>query len=453
MAVSGARLSHPFCTVVRMATADLDTRITAFDDLVGEARLMFLHLEIVCCDVDQLAAVKASVNRLRNMCDAAKSDIAVRAEQLRQADENDVVDPVLNPDGRESPQQEQTERDRGGVLDKIPGMEDATRSGELPAVYADIVARAISKLSIDQRAEFFARHQTLADLAATLSAQAFRRHVASLVQRLLHDFGVSLAERQRRQRGASTFIDLETGLWGLSGRWDPLAGEKLDKAIRDEINAIYHARRDDPTDTRTRKQITADAIFNLIAGTPVHQRTPGGTTVVVITDHKTATKGPHDGSVHEYCSGTPVAFDTLQDLLDDPDTTVVEARVNDHGVVTGLGDEVLDHGRRKRFATPGQKLALRVMYRTCIFPGCDVPFDQCEQHHTIEWEHHGHTDLIDLGPVCCRHHHELHRHEWKLRFDPVTRELSITYPDGSTRTQPYAGLAPPATGPPDDDAA
>ena len=141
-------------------------------------------------------------------------------------------------------------------------------------------------------------------------------------------------------------------------------------------------------------------------------------TAIVITRSPDADSGPHGQSVHEYADGTPIAFHTLQQVLDDPTTTIVEAEVNEHGVVESLGDAVLNHGRSKRFATPDQKLALRVMHRSCLFPGCDIPFDRCEQHHLVEFQHHGNTDLIDLGPVCCRHHHQLHAHNWKLRLDP-----------------------------------
>ncbi len=80
-----------------------------------------------------------------------------------------------------------------------------------------------------------------------------------------------------------------------------------------------------------------------------------------------------------------------------------------------------------------------------------MPFDRCEQHHLVEYQHHGRTDLIDLGPVCCRHHHQLHAHNWKLRLDPDTRQLTITYPDGTTRTHPLTGLAPPNNDPPGKD--
>ena len=54
-------------------------------------------------------------------------------DELRQVDVNDVVDTTLNPDGRANAQEELVEKDRGAVLDNLPGMDEATRSGELSA--------------------------------------------------------------------------------------------------------------------------------------------------------------------------------------------------------------------------------------------------------------------------------------------------------------------------------
>ena len=155
------------------------------------------------------------------------------------------------------------------MLDNLPGMDEATRSGELSAQYADVVAKAVAKLAVDVRAEFYRRHPDLDTIAATRSVHGFRLYVTHLVELLLADLGVQRAERQRHQRRAKIFTEVETGLWGLSGRWDPLTGQTLNTAITAEVNAIYHAHRGDNTDLRTREQITADAITNLICNTPV----------------------------------------------------------------------------------------------------------------------------------------------------------------------------------------
>jgi hypothetical protein len=54
-------------------------------------------------------------------------------------------------------------------------------------------------------------------------------------------------------------------------------------------------------------------------------------------------------------------------------------------VLDGEG-EVVDLGRSQRLANRAQRRALRSMYRTCGFPGCDVSFDRCEIHHVYWWE-------------------------------------------------------------------
>ena len=181
-----------------------------------------------------------------------------------------------------------------------------------PPQYADVVAKAFAKLAVDVRAEFYRRHPDLDTIAATRSVHGFRLYVTHLVELLLEDLGVQRAERQRHQRRAKIFTELETGLWGLSARWDPLTGQTLNTAITAEVNAIYHARRGDNTDLRTREQITADAITNLICNTPICNRTRvAGVTAIVICDRQTATDGPHERSVHEYADGTPIAFHTL----------------------------------------------------------------------------------------------------------------------------------------------
>ena len=53
-------------------------------------------------------------------------------------------------------------------------------------------------------------------------------------------------------------------------------------------------------------------------------------------------------------------------------------------VLNGAG-EALNCGREQRVANRAQRRALRAMYRTCGYPGCDVVFDRCDIHHVIEW--------------------------------------------------------------------
>lgn len=427
-----------------MVPADLDLRLGELDAAVGAARTAMLRVGVEHCDVARLKTANDAVSMLRNTIDGFKADLSCRAEELRRGGNSRPVDDAMNPGGRGSPAVERGDRDRGDVFDKIPGLEDATKSGVLSGRYSDIVARAVKKLAPEVRAEFYRRHQDLADFAQAKSEHAFRLHVRQLVERVLYDCGVERAERQRRNRRVSIWEDLDDGMVCLRAAWDPETGARIHHAIDNEVSAIYHTRRDDSTDTRSRDQVVADAVANLLCGTPVSKQSGNsGAQVLVITDRRTATGNLHDGSVHEYGHGAPVAPATLRRIVADPDTEVRTVAVNDHGVVVAIGDAVLDEGRHQRFASPVQRLALRAMYRTCMIDGCDVPFGSCEMHHLIDWDNGGFTDLDNLGPLCVRHHHLLHREGWVLRLDPVTRQLTIIDPDGATAVHSFHGLAPP----------
>jgi hypothetical protein len=84
-------------------------------------------------------------------------------------------------------------------------------------------------------------------------------------------------------------------------------------------------------------------------------------------------------------------------------------------IVLNTTGEVLDCGREHRVANRAQRRALRAMYRTCSYPGCDVAFDRCDIHHVIEWLHHGSTDLDNLLPLRLSHESRLSRPRLGLR--------------------------------------
>ena len=92
--------------------------------------------------------------------------------------------------------------------------------------------------------------------------------------------------------------------------------------------------------------------------------------------------------------------------------------------------KLLNCGREPRVANRAQRRALRAMYRTCGYPGCDVVFDRCDIHHVIEWLRHGSTDLDNLLPLCSRHHHLVHEGRWRITLDKH-RVITIHRPDGT----------------------
>ena len=102
--------------------------------------------------------------------------------------------------------------------------------------------------------------------------------------------------------------------------------------------------------------------------------------------------------------------------------------IRDGTVVGTVGP--LNLGRSSRLANAAQRRALRAMYPTCAVPGCEVRYAHTKPHHIIWWRHGGLTDLINLVPLCSKHHHAVHDQDWQLKLLP-DRTLVVTLPDGS----------------------
>jgi hypothetical protein len=74
--------------------------------------------------------------------------------------------------------------------------------------------------------------------------------------------------------------------------------------------------------------------------------------------------------------------------------------------VLGGQGQVLDLGRRRRFASPAQRLAKLIEQGgVCSIEHCDRPASWADAHHWKKrWVDGGTTDLDDLVMICPRHH-------------------------------------------------
>ncbi|MCD4536589.1 HNH endonuclease, partial [Nocardioides sp. cx-169] len=77
--------------------------------------------------------------------------------------------------------------------------------------------------------------------------------------------------------------------------------------------------------------------------------------------------------------------------------------------VLGGRSQVLDLGRKARFHTKAQRIALAVQHGGCYTQGCERPSAWCEAHHLTPWSQGGDT-TVDDGALLCRRHHTLAHH-------------------------------------------
>ena len=310
---------------------------------------------------------------------------------------------------------------RSKALEDAPSFVDALAHGSVSAGHADALANATGRLDDATRSSFFDREDELLDRATHSTPEQFGRHCRDLVDRLARDEGVERAERQRRNTSLRRSIDPATGMYRISGELHPELGARVFTALDLEVASLVAAaanRGDGPGADRgvDRNLLAAEALGNLIGAG--HQATrPADVEITVLVDHHTLQHGLHQHSVCEFSDGTPIPPVTARRLA-------CNARILPT-VLNGAGVPI-DVGRERRLATRAQRRALRAMYRTCAFAGCDTTFNRCEIHHLIEWDDLGDTDLRNLLPLCSHHHHLVHEGGWHLDLDPGDRTLTMS---------------------------
>lgn len=226
-------------------------------------------------------------------------------------------------------------------------------------------------------------------------------------------------------------IDLD-GMHHIHAVLDPELGAAVFAALDAEVASLVAAGGDEGRSI-DRHTLAAHALANLVGGG--HQRIrPGEPEIIALIDAASLCDPDHEPAVSELWNGTPMLPDTIRRWC--CQGKVIPIVTDQHG-------NPFDMGRQIRVANRAQRRALRAIYRCCAFDGCDTAFDQCEVHHVVPWEMGGPTDLINLLPLCARHHHMVHEGGWRLELDPH-RTLRIWRPDG----QLYATTGTQITSPP-----
>jgi len=417
-----------------------------FDSDVRQALDALMHVDIGGCDAVSLADAVRLSSRVRSYLDGIDVQIAARADTLHEQGECARPAELMAKHGKRSTRDGQRTERRSKVTKRMPGVADALSSGAISGDHADALANAAGKLTDDQREELFAMDDELADVAARSTPERFADHCQGIVIKLQADEGADLADDQRRQTKVTKYVDPRTGLYHLTGVFDPVTGAMVFKALDDETRAIVYSKDDAdlgaivPSMRTEWDHVAAHALANLVRGGRA-KRSGAEADIIVLIDADTITDGPHDHSRCHTTDGHDIPVASVRRLL----CSAVQRLT-----IVGASGEVLDLGTASAQPNRAQRRALQAMYRTCAWDGCDVAFSRCEIHHLHFRSFGGPTDLDNLAPLCVRHHHMVHEGRWSISLVGPERTLRIYRPDGvhhadaplrgaSTRT----GAAPP----------
>ena len=266
-------------------------------------------------------------------------------------------------------------------------------------------ARQLAEVANSARRDaVFAEQAELVETARSLSADQFRGHLHDWKRRVDHDQGVPADDQRRARRQFRTWTSPE-GMIEMRGRFTPEAGAVIKGVLRRIVDEERRAERghDIALDQqRTSRQRLADAVGEMArraAGADAATGRRARPTVAVLMDYDTLVSGLHADSHCATDDGTLLTPEVARLLACEAD--IIPVVLNGRSIS-------LDMGRRRRLASPEQRLALRAKHDTCAFESCWRPFDWCDIHHVVPWEKGGPTDLDNLLPLCSHHHYLVH---------------------------------------------
>lgn len=296
---------------------------------------------------------------------------------------------------------------------KYPLVSAALAAGTLSAQAAALITAVLERCRIAAGAARTAEgEQLLVDAAPGLALDEVRRLVVR-VEAWLDPDGVEPRLDDERGKRSLSFYE-RNGRIHLDGNFDVETGAPIVAALRGYVSAAFAARKDSPdpdapdADHRTIAMLQADALALFCAhvlGCKSEKLPLAGATVIVRMN------------VDDLDSTTGTA--TI-DGIDQPISAAAARRMAaDGGVipcVLGGDSEVLDWGRKKRFFTKAQRLALVERDGGCAM--CYLPPEMVKAHHMRWWKrHHGRTDLSNGILLCESCHHRIHDNGWDIHID------------------------------------
>ena len=345
-----------------------DGVITAIEAIDGD---------VTAADSARCTDLLRDVRLVRGWLDAAEARITSRMTELHDSAGGAPAAVLHTRCGGVSAAEGKRKERRSRPLDEAPAFGDALADGAIGAEHVDALTNATSRLDDEVKASLLDQAPDLLGAATTMSPERFGRHVRDRARRIERDNGIARNTRQRRDTYLSRKLNAATGM--IEGRFafHPELANQIFGAVDKQVAAMIAEgeHRGDPAfvnRTVDRNQVAAEALGQLVAGG--HQAIrPAEADITAIIDARTMVNGElHDHTICETSDGLDLPPASIQRLLCTGRITPISVDTNGNA---------LDAGDTIRHANRHQRRALRAMYRTCAFHGCDITFDRCEIHH------------------------------------------------------------------------
>jgi hypothetical protein len=310
------------------------------------------------------------------------------------------------------------------LADRLPETAESWQRGDLGLDHASVIYQATTKLDDDLTADV---ESALAGAAEHLNPTELSALAEMVRAQAAPDAAADDAETRRLSQRFSLSQTLD-GRWRLDGWLDSEAGMIVSAAI-DEFTRKRAPDLEPGADPIGLRR--AEALVQIAKHASAHAEDCNGqassrhTTIVTMTMQDLQS----GQGVAQVQGGTTITAAAARRLACDGKIIPV---------VLGGASEILDFGREKRLATPGQHRYLGLRDGGCLWPKCDRPPARTEAHHRVHSIDGGPTSHENLDSFCTFHHHLVHEGGWKytvtkngdgtdtLRFTPPGGGISRT---------------------------
>ncbi|HEV2360398.1 MAG TPA: hypothetical protein VGS21_01725 [Acidimicrobiales bacterium] len=278
--------------------------------------------------------------------------------------------------------------DAAQALDKLPGLEEAVRGGELSADQVSAVAKAAV---VDPASE-----TDLIEAARRLPLDKLRDKSKAVKAAATAETDKRDVEMRVRDGRYHRYTQIPGG---MRGEWQlpSLEAARFIAALDAEEQEIFaEHRRDGRTDTPANRR--ADALVAL--GERPAGEGKENSEILFLVDLAAFRRGETaPGETCEIAGVGPCSLATVQLVLGEARTKTV--------VSDGVDPISITH--HDRYIPAPLRTALKKRDRHCVVPGCSQVLGLEIDHWQVDYHDDGPTELANLARIC-RHHHYLKTH-------------------------------------------
>jgi hypothetical protein len=312
---------------------------------------------------------------------------------------------------------------RAATAARTPELAASLAAGRVSGEHVDEVTKALGHVEPSVRDAFSKDLAKLLPIAEHGTPEEFGKAIRRAVDAANLVDGEERLAKQKRAARLRSWQNRETGMWHISGQFDPETGLAMHSRIERMVATKFADKVPDgcPTEPEAKNDwLRAQAFIAIMNG---ETASAGAPETVVVVDTR-------DGTVR-WDLDIDLPASAVQRFVDRSNVYFVDV----HGDRIDFADGNLNLGRTTRLANRAQRRVKRAVHPTCAIPGCDVKFARTKLHHIRWWRHGGHTDLDNLTPICVRHHAQIHTGDIVLNVD-TNRAPIVTTSEGTMTTGP-----------------